>query len=67
MAGTSPAMTVTVIGKWFSAPYPHASFEAMAAPSAKVRSLAHMMLRWTRPASGLCEKPQSLPAINSTD
>jgi hypothetical protein len=24
---------------------------------------AHMMLRWTRPASGLCEKPQSVPAI----
>jgi hypothetical protein len=36
----------------------------MAAPSAEVRRLAHMMLRWTRPASGLREKPQSLPAIN---
>src|SRR5499427_9297636 len=43
--------------------YPQSLFDAIAAPSARVRSFAHMMLRWTRPASGLCEKPQSVPAI----
>jgi hypothetical protein len=43
--------------------YPQAILDAIAAPSASVRSFAHMMLRWTRPASGLCEKPQSVPAI----
>jgi hypothetical protein len=39
--------------------YPQAIFAAIAAPSASVRSFAHMMLRWTRPASGLCEKSTS--------
>ena len=39
------------------------SFEAMAAPSARHLSFAHMIERCTRPASGLCENPQSVPAI----
>src|SRR6516225_9380067 len=42
---------------------PQAIFDAIVAPSARVRSFAHMMLRWTRPASGLCENQQSVPAM----
>src|SRR6516225_2501381 len=39
------------------------SLEAMVAPSARHFSFAHMIERCTRPASGLCENPQSVPAM----